>query len=199
MFAPAADPAVGRKPLTAENRFDPSSAHLRFTVYKLELLQVSFRVLRFYPVTTIPPVHYTYLRVARTRRTNGRTLETFHKGMYSRKSRRIRWKIVDQFLTFSLSSFGVIQRGSMDGTGPKSYYRCRQIIITNLGETPFDKTLVNSASKSHLLTPSIVITWAMELYLYQRGWDEGESSVPQTRDLRLREHNPTENGRVWRP
>jgi hypothetical protein len=52
--------AVSRRPLTAETRVrSRGSVHVGFMVDKLALEQVSLRVLRFSPVSFIPPVlHY---------------------------------------------------------------------------------------------------------------------------------------------
>jgi branched-subunit amino acid transport protein len=47
--------AVSRRPLTAEAGFAPRSIYVGFVVDKMVLGQVFLRVLRFSPVTIIPP------------------------------------------------------------------------------------------------------------------------------------------------
>jgi len=63
------------------SEFDPKSAYERFVVDKVALWQVCLRVLRFYSLSIIPTKLHTqlHLRVAVTRRTNGRSLGTFQK------------------------------------------------------------------------------------------------------------------------
>ena len=59
------------------------------------------RVLRFAPVSIIPPVLHTHLHlhVAVSRRTNGRSLDTFQKAMPFQKAGSIGWKCTFTFLT----------------------------------------------------------------------------------------------------
>jgi hypothetical protein len=46
---------VSRRPLTAESRFAPGSINVEFMAGKVSLVKVFLRVLRFYPVSIIPP------------------------------------------------------------------------------------------------------------------------------------------------
>ena len=57
--------------------FNPSSFNVRFVVEKVTLQQICIHVLLFFAVNRIPPMlHFHFpLRVALTRRTNGRRLE----------------------------------------------------------------------------------------------------------------------------
>jgi len=65
---------------------DPRPVCVRFVVDRLALGQVSIRVLRFPPVSIIPPMLRIYLhpRVALTRRADGRSVGTFQKVMPDR-------------------------------------------------------------------------------------------------------------------
>jgi hypothetical protein len=78
--------------------FDLKSVHVRFMVEKVALGQAFVLVLRFLPVSIIPPklrsrLHVrVQLRVGLTRRTNGRSLGTFQKATIFRKLRNIGWK-----------------------------------------------------------------------------------------------------------
>jgi hypothetical protein len=67
---------------------------MRFVVDKVALGQVFLRVLLAFPVSIIPAILDTRLhpKVALTRRTNGRSLGTFHKAVPFRKSWNIEWK-----------------------------------------------------------------------------------------------------------
>jgi hypothetical protein len=73
--------------LPRKPRFDPRSVHVRFVMDKMAVGQVSVQVLCFSLVSIIPPMFHTHLqlKVALTRRTNGRSLGTFHKVMLFRK------------------------------------------------------------------------------------------------------------------
>ena len=66
----------------------PRSVHVRFVVDEVALRQVFLRVLLFSPVSIIPlmPHNHLHLHVAVTRRTNGRSLGTFHKALLFLKS-----------------------------------------------------------------------------------------------------------------
>ena len=61
--------------------FDPSPVRVRFVVGKEALGQVFIQVLRFSPVSIIPSMLHTHLRlhVVLTRMTNGRSMGTFQK------------------------------------------------------------------------------------------------------------------------
>ena len=63
---------------------------MRFVVDKVALEHIFLRIRRFSPVSMNPPILHTHrhLRVALTRRTNERRLETFRKVMLFRKSGR---------------------------------------------------------------------------------------------------------------
>jgi len=78
------------------------SAYVRFVVDKVALWQVFLRVLRFYPLSIIPANLHTHLhvRVAVTRRTNGRSLGTFQKVKFFRKCWTMGYK---NRLTFTFS------------------------------------------------------------------------------------------------
>jgi hypothetical protein len=60
--------------------FDPSSIHVRFFLIEERALgQVFLRVLRFSPVSIIPPVPYIHLDLHLASMTNGRSRGTFQK------------------------------------------------------------------------------------------------------------------------
>jgi len=65
-------------------------------------------------------------------------------------------------------------------------------------EIPSDKTSVSSARKSDFLTSSIVIPGQCNFSCSREERMKASPPAPQNRDLRLREHTPTENGHVWR-
>jgi len=81
---------VGLSPQRSE--FDPRSIHVRFVVEKVTLQQFCIQVLLFFAVSTIPPMlHFHFpLRVALTRRTNGRRLE-----ISTKECSLGNWKAVD--------------------------------------------------------------------------------------------------------
>ena len=91
------DQAFGRRASTVEARFLPRPVHVRFLVETMALVRGSFRVHRFSPVITIPPVMDTHLHlhVTVTRRTKGRSLWNFQKSLLFRKSGSIGWKSTD--------------------------------------------------------------------------------------------------------
>ena len=68
--------------------FDPRPVDVRFVVDKMTLGQVFLQVLRFSPFSIIPPILHTHLHphLALTRKTNARSLGTFQKAMFFRKS-----------------------------------------------------------------------------------------------------------------
>jgi hypothetical protein len=59
--------------------FDPSAVHMRCVVDKVALGQISLPVLPFSPVSIVPPVLHTHIRLNGTliRRLSGRSLRTF--------------------------------------------------------------------------------------------------------------------------
>ena len=59
--------------------FDPRQVHAIFIMDTVKRGQIFLRVLRFSPVSIIPPVLHTHLHVILTRRTNGQRLINFHK------------------------------------------------------------------------------------------------------------------------
>jgi hypothetical protein len=71
-------------------------------VDKVALGEVFHRVVRFYPVSIIPPLLHIHLHlhVAVIRRTNGRSLGTFQKAMLFRNSETIGKKSTSTFLMF---------------------------------------------------------------------------------------------------
>ena len=88
-----------------------------------------------------------------------------------------------------------IQKGSKAGTGPKGYHRCRQIIATILGKRRLTRHRPALPANPSSSCPRLWSLGNVTLVVA----DKGKSSVPQNRDLRLREHTLTENGHVWRP
>jgi hypothetical protein len=54
---------------------------VRFTVNRVALGQIIFRIFRVFCVSIIPQMLHTQLRVALTRRTNGRRLGTYQKAL----------------------------------------------------------------------------------------------------------------------
>jgi hypothetical protein len=56
MLGRAVAQAVSRRPVTAETGFSPRAVHVEFVMDKVALGQVSLRVLRFFPVSIIPPL-----------------------------------------------------------------------------------------------------------------------------------------------
>lgn len=68
--------ASGRRASTVEARFKPRPVHVRFLVETMAMVQGSFRVPWFSPVTIIPPVIDTHLHlhVTVTRRKKWRSL-----------------------------------------------------------------------------------------------------------------------------
>jgi hypothetical protein len=81
---------VGPSPQRTE--LDSRSIHVRFVVEKVTLQQICLQVLLFFAVNTIPPMlHFHFpLRVALTRRTNGRRLE-----LSTKECSLGNWKTVD--------------------------------------------------------------------------------------------------------
>jgi hypothetical protein len=89
--------------------FDPRSAFVRIVVDKVALGEVFLRVLRFHPLSIIPTALHIHLqlRVAVTRRTNGRSLGTFQKVKFVRKWGRIGYKNKLNFIFFVLKGLKV--------------------------------------------------------------------------------------------
>ena len=83
--------------------FDPRSVHLRFMVDKVTPGHVFLRTLRGFSCqnSTLLRTHL-HLHVAPTRRTNGRSLASFHKAMVFRESGNIEEKRVFTFFCLYL-------------------------------------------------------------------------------------------------
>jgi hypothetical protein len=93
--------AAGRRPLTPEARVRSQTSNVRFVVEKVALGQVFIRL----PV--FPCQHHsTYLHVALTRRTNGRSLRIFLNAMLLRKSwsfgKKSSYKSTSFYMVFTL-------------------------------------------------------------------------------------------------
>ena len=75
--------SVSRWPLTGGPEFYHRAVHVGLMVGKRVLWKVYLPVLLLPPVSIIPPLLHSYLRlhVALTRRTNGRSLGTFQKAL----------------------------------------------------------------------------------------------------------------------
>ena len=89
---------------------DPRPVHERSVVDKVAVGQVYLRVLRFSPVSIIPPMLHTHLHlhVALNRRTKGRSLGTFEKAVFFRKSQNI-----GQKSTFTFTGRGLARTYSI--------------------------------------------------------------------------------------
>ena len=68
--------------------FNPRPVDVRFVMDKMTMGQVLLQVLRFSPVSIIPPILHTHLHphLDLTRKTNVRSLGTFQTAMFFRKS-----------------------------------------------------------------------------------------------------------------